>query len=174
MVIEPKNCEVESLPEEAIQQIRISDSAHVVLPHHGAIEKVTEESDQSHRDDPARIGPAYQDKLHAPVSGWRSDPSRLTRSSCWYFLRSVDSHWEAPSSVAPRLRSAPVCVTVSRDRSSIPVNSSPCTTIDRHSLRGLRGACWISISVLTPLLLLPVPLSSGGNRQRIHHARWIT
>lgn len=66
MVIEPKKLleEVESLPEEAIQQIRISDSAHVVLPHHGAIEKVTEEKATSPIGTTLRgIGPAYQDKF---------------------------------------------------------------------------------------------------------------
>ena len=66
MVIEPRKLleEVESLPEEAIQQIRISDSAHVVLPHHGAIEKVTEEKASSPIGTTLRgIGPAYQDKF---------------------------------------------------------------------------------------------------------------
>ena len=66
MVIEPKKLleEVESLPEEAIQQIRISDSAHVVLPHHGAIEKGTEEKATSPIGTTLRgIGPAYQDKF---------------------------------------------------------------------------------------------------------------
>ncbi|NCG56671.1 MAG: adenylosuccinate synthase [Proteobacteria bacterium] len=66
MVIEPRKLleEVESLPEEAIAQIRISDSAHVVLPHHGAIEKVNEESASSPIGTTLRgIGPAYQDKF---------------------------------------------------------------------------------------------------------------
>ena len=66
MVIEPRKLleEVESLPEEAIQQIRISDSAHVVLPHHGAIEKVNEANASSPIGTTLRgIGPAYQDKF---------------------------------------------------------------------------------------------------------------
>ena len=66
MVIEPRKLleEVESLPGEAIQQMRISDSAHVVLPHHGAIEKVNEENASSPIGTTLRgIGPAYQDKF---------------------------------------------------------------------------------------------------------------
>ena len=66
MVLEPNKLldEVKLLPEEAVSRIRISDRAHVVLPHHGAVEKVNEERAASPIGTTLRgIGPAYQDKI---------------------------------------------------------------------------------------------------------------
>lgn len=66
MVLEPHKLldEVESLPEEAVSRIRISDRAHVVLPHHGAVEKIREQSAAHPIGTTLRgIGPAYQDKF---------------------------------------------------------------------------------------------------------------
>ncbi|MEE2857710.1 MAG: adenylosuccinate synthase [Planctomycetota bacterium] len=66
MVLEPHKLldEVESLPEEAVSRIRISDRAHVVLPHHQAVEKIREQSAAHPIGTTLRgIGPAYQDKF---------------------------------------------------------------------------------------------------------------
>jgi adenylosuccinate synthase len=66
MVLEPAKLleEVESLPEEAVSRIRISDRAHVVLPHHAAVEKLREQSAVHPIGTTLRgIGPAYQDKF---------------------------------------------------------------------------------------------------------------
>ncbi|MGE4619032.1 MAG: adenylosuccinate synthase [Planctomycetota bacterium] len=66
MVIEPLKLidEVETLPEDAISRIWISERAHVVLPHHGAVERVNEQNASSPIGTTLRgIGPAYQDKF---------------------------------------------------------------------------------------------------------------
>ena len=66
MVIEPSKLieEVESLSEEALSRIWISDRAHVVLPHHGAVERILEEQASRPIGTTLRgIGPAYQDKF---------------------------------------------------------------------------------------------------------------
>ncbi len=65
MVLEPLKLleEVNSLPEEAVQRIRISDRAHVVLPYHCAVEKLHEERAERPIGTTLRgIGPAYQAK----------------------------------------------------------------------------------------------------------------
>ncbi|RUA09425.1 MAG: adenylosuccinate synthase [Bacillota bacterium] len=66
MVLEPAKLldEVELLPEEAVSRIRISDRAHIVLPHHAAVEKLREQSAAHPIGTTLRgIGPAYQDKF---------------------------------------------------------------------------------------------------------------
>ena len=66
MVIEPAKLieEVEALPEDTISRIWISDRAHVVLPHHGAVERIVEEQASRPIGTTLRgIGPAYQDKI---------------------------------------------------------------------------------------------------------------
>mgnify|MGYP000344038687 FL=1 len=65
MVLEPLKLleEVNSIPEEAVQRIRISDRAHVVLPYHCAVEKLHEERAERPIGTTLRgIGPAYQAK----------------------------------------------------------------------------------------------------------------
>ena len=66
MVIEPTKLieEVETLPEDAISRIWISERAHVVLPHHGAVERINEQQASKPIGTTLRgIGPAYQDKF---------------------------------------------------------------------------------------------------------------
>ncbi|MEC9475426.1 MAG: adenylosuccinate synthase [Planctomycetota bacterium] len=66
MVIEPIKLldEVEELPADAISRIWISDRAHIVLPHHGAVERINEQQASNPIGTTLRgIGPTYQDKF---------------------------------------------------------------------------------------------------------------
>lgn len=66
MVIEPVKLldEVETLPSDAISRIWISDRAHIVLPHHGAVERINEEQASQPIGTTLRgIGPTYRDKV---------------------------------------------------------------------------------------------------------------
>ncbi len=65
MVIEPRGLleEIESVPADAIERLFISDRAHLVLPHHTALDRSREAGDGRKIGTTLRgIGPAYQDK----------------------------------------------------------------------------------------------------------------
>ena len=66
MVIEPRGLldEVATVPEDAIERIALSDRAHVVLPHHKALDRSREKDQAAQKIGTTLrgIGPAYQDK----------------------------------------------------------------------------------------------------------------
>ena len=66
MVIEPRGLleEVATIPESAIERLFLSDRAHVVLPHHTALDRSREEDRNGKKIGTTLrgIGPAYQDK----------------------------------------------------------------------------------------------------------------
>ncbi|HIN79877.1 MAG TPA: adenylosuccinate synthase [Planctomycetes bacterium] len=66
MVIEPEGlfAEIDSVPADARQRIRLSNRAHVVLPHHRALDQRHESGGPTRIGTTLRgIGPAYQDKF---------------------------------------------------------------------------------------------------------------
>ena len=66
MVIEPRGLleEVDTIPEQAIERLFLSDRAHVVLPHHTALDRSREQNANGTKIGTTLrgIGPAYQDK----------------------------------------------------------------------------------------------------------------
>jgi len=67
MVIEPRGLleEVATVPASAVERLHLSDRAHVVLPHHTALDRAREATSDGDRKIGTTlrgIGPAYQEK----------------------------------------------------------------------------------------------------------------